>query len=122
MAKAGTREKYECEPITDDFDKLSTFGASIGVELMYMSRTEAVEPIPPQEEGEEEPGSEGPIEQNNEGIDKNNTPEGNGAGFNMVENGSPRKKNDTENVVTEGVSNLMRCDEGLKMVEKMNNE
>ena len=72
MSDDKKREKYECEPITDDFDKLSTFGASIGVELMYLSSTEAAEPIPSQEEGEEETfedqeehRSDGPIVQEN---------------------------------------------------------
>ena len=48
MADSDKRAEYECEPITDDFDRLSSFGASIGVELMYMMSKEA------QEEGEEE--------------------------------------------------------------------
>ena len=55
MADSDKRAEYECEPITDDFDRLSSFGASIGVELMYMTSKEAVESIPSQEEGEEEP-------------------------------------------------------------------
>ena len=55
MADSKKREEYECEPITDDFDRLSSFGASIGVELMYMTSKEVVKPFPSQEEGEEEP-------------------------------------------------------------------
>ena len=54
MADSKKRAEYECEPITDDFDRLSSFGASIGVELMYMTSKEVVKPIPSQEEGEEE--------------------------------------------------------------------
>ena len=55
MSDSENRTEYECEPITDDFDRLSSFGASIGVELMYMTSKEAVQSIPSQEEGEEEP-------------------------------------------------------------------
>ena len=54
MSDSDKRAEHECEPITDDFDRLSSFGASIGVELMYMTSKEVVKPFPSQDEGEEE--------------------------------------------------------------------
>ena len=47
------RKQCECEPITDDFDKLSSFGDSIGVELTYLSSRQAREVLPQPEEEEE---------------------------------------------------------------------
>lgn len=55
MKDSTKRAECECKQITDDFDKLSSFGADLGLELMYMTSQEVVQPIPRQEEGEEEP-------------------------------------------------------------------
>ena len=58
MSNDEMRKKCECEPITDDFDKLSSFGDSIGVELTYLSSRQAREVLPQPEEEEEESGNQ----------------------------------------------------------------
>lgn len=55
MGNDEKREDYECEPITDDFDKLSSFGESLGIELMYINSRELEQKsLPSQDEGREE--------------------------------------------------------------------
>ena len=115
MADPKKKEECQCEPITDDFDKLSTFGEQIGVELMYMTSNEAREPIPPQEEDKEEPVGEhireGPIHQQT-----------------WEENETAFQENDTRNTdaypVTEGIplSTVTKDEGSMKIIEKMNNE
>jgi hypothetical protein len=45
MKDDNKREQCECEPIVDDFDQLSTFGASLGVELTYLRNSEVEQPL-----------------------------------------------------------------------------
>ena len=55
MGDDNRRSLCDCDPITDDFDRLRSFGDSIGVELTYLSRREAREILPqPELENDEE--------------------------------------------------------------------
>lgn len=45
MKDDNKREQCECEPIADDFDRLSSFGASLGVELTYLKASEVEQPL-----------------------------------------------------------------------------
>ena len=56
MKDDNKREQCECEPIVDDFDRLSSFGASLGVELTYLKSSEVKQPlIHPEVDEPEEP-------------------------------------------------------------------
>ena len=56
MKDDNKREQCECEPIVDDFDRLSSFGASLGVELTYLKSNEVEQPlIHPEVDEPEEP-------------------------------------------------------------------
>ena len=50
MSDDDRRSQCECEPIMDDFDHLRSFGESIGVELTYLSSTEAKRRLPQPED------------------------------------------------------------------------
>lgn len=59
MKDDNKREQCECEPIVDDFDRLSSFGASLGVELTYLKTSEVEQPlIHPEIDEPEEPADE----------------------------------------------------------------
>jgi hypothetical protein len=45
MKDDNKRLQCECEPIVDDFDRLSSFGASLGVELTYLKSSEVNQPL-----------------------------------------------------------------------------
>ena len=45
MKDDNKRAQCECEPIADDFDRLSSFGASLGVELTYLKSSEVKQPL-----------------------------------------------------------------------------
>ena len=45
MKDDNKRAQCECEPIVDDFDRLSSFGASLGVELTYLKSNEVEQPL-----------------------------------------------------------------------------
>lgn len=67
MGDNDRRGQCDCEPITDDFDHLRSFGESIGVELTYLSSTEAKQRLPQPED--DEPG-EGEDPSNQEADDR----------------------------------------------------
>ena len=72
MSDDDRRGQCDCEPITDDFDHLRSFAESIGVELTYLSSTEAKQRLPQPED--DEPG-EGEDPSNQETNDpKENAP------------------------------------------------
>ena len=50
MSDDDRRGQCDCEPITDDFDHLRSFGESIGVELTYLSSVEAKQCLPQPED------------------------------------------------------------------------
>ena len=56
MKDDNKREQCECEPIINDFDRLSSFGASLGVELTYLKASEVKQPLVlPEADEPEEP-------------------------------------------------------------------
>ena len=125
MADAEKRASYECEHITDDFDKLSSFGASLGVEVTFLTSKEAVEPIPPQEEGEEEDINDGPINQE-DFVERSDTAYREDNSKDAMDNGTTHTDEETTDVGTEGVRlnawQTEKYNESLKKTEEANNE
>jgi hypothetical protein len=63
MGDDNRRGQCDCDPITDDFDHLRSFGESIGVELTYLSSTEAKRYLPQPEEDDKPREGEDPSNQ-----------------------------------------------------------
>ena len=121
MANAETRASFECEPIADDFDKLSSFGASLGVEVTFLTSKEVVEPIPPQEDGEEEHINDGPIHQEDY-MDKSDTAHGENNPKDAVDNGTTHTDEETMDIgIRLNALQMEKDKESLKMIEKANN-
>ena len=75
MSDDDRRGQCDCEPITDDFDHLRSFGESIGVELTYLSSVEAKQRLPQPEDDDQLQGELGEDPINQEADDHNeNTP------------------------------------------------
>ena len=64
MKDDNKRAQCECEPIVDDFDRLSLFGASLGVELTYLKSSEVKQPLThPEVDEPEEPTDQSELEE-----------------------------------------------------------
>ena len=121
MKDDNKREQCECEPIVDDFDQLSSFGASLGVELTYLKfseidhdeqpqvHPEVDEPEEPADQKETEevqdPQRDGSPQEHRRGPDQSIQLTGNDAGT-MIEatniNGKEMESSMNEEVGTNG--------------------